>query len=157
ADSLLGDHALAIAGFVKVRDEVLAGWPDPLGLGVASFGEQAGALWQDEKYTEAVQLYAEQAARGSTSGSSSLLIVARRLTSVERLLQQTIHDPLVQRLIATYLYTRGEEWGEQGINDLLAVLEARGIDKADGADRLAAAAYRMARYALAAKLAPRSD
>lgn len=157
ADSLLGDHALAVAGFAKVREEVLAGAPDPLGLGVASFGEQAGALWQDEKYTEAVQLYAEQAARGSTSGSSSLLIVARRLTSVEGLLEQTIHDPLVQRLIATYLYTRAEELGEQGINDLIAVLEAQGVDKVDGADRLAAAAYRMARYELAAKLAPRSD
>lgn len=157
ADLLVGNYQQAAAGFVKVREDVLAGTPDPLGLGVASFGEQAAGLWQSERYAEAVQLYAEQAARGSTSGSSSLLIVARQLTSSEGLLSKAIHDPLVQRLVAAYLYTRGDELGESGINDLIAVFEAQDIATVEGADRLAAAAYRAARYELAAKLASRSD
>lgn len=147
----------AQAAFQRVRASVLDGTPDPDGLAVASFGEEARVRLDAEDFVGAVRLYSEQAARGSTSGTSSLLFVARDLFADAEKIDDAIGDPLVQRLLAAYLFTRDGELDEERITMLLDTVQKRGIDRLEGAEHLAAAAYRSARYALAAKLAARSE
>lgn len=143
--------------FRRVREAVLAGAADPEGLGVASFGEEARLRLEAGDAAGAVRLYAEQAARGSIQGSTSLLFVARQLLDDADLRGKALGDALVQRLLAAYLYTRAGELDAGRIDALLDEIEAQAIVSFDGADRLAAAAYRQARYDLAATLAVRTD
>ncbi|HTD27928.1 MAG TPA: hypothetical protein VK660_00910, partial [Xanthomonadaceae bacterium] len=123
--------------------------------------------------------YAQQAARGSASGSGSLLFVARAILAHPAMLQRALDDPLTQRLLAAYYYTRTDEfatdWPAAGstvdpnaeasdhksatsvdIEGFLAAVQRHGLDHFEGADRLAAGAYRSGRYPLAAQLAAKS-
>ncbi|WP_386066319.1 hypothetical protein ACFJIW_17500 [Tahibacter sp. UC22_41] len=173
----------AAADFQAVRAAVAAGAADPLGLAVASYGEEAQLHLARDETAAAVKLYAEQAAQGSASGRASLLFVARGLFADEATLQKALADPLLQRLLAAYVYTRSNELiyasGEEpesagdGAADAAqaateanagkAMLEryytavAASTGEIGGVDRVAAAAYRAGRYELAAKLAPRSE
>jgi tetratricopeptide (TPR) repeat protein len=144
----LGDFAAARAAFQETRRLAEAGAPDPMGLAVASLGEQARidifeaglveAPWpapddtpDDATITRlianAVRLYAEQAARGSKMALLSLSEVARRLSADTRALGLAVTDPLVRRLL---------------------VAPAPGPDL----DRLAAFAYQAGRYDQAERL-----
>ncbi|WP_257385213.1 hypothetical protein [Tahibacter caeni] len=173
----------AAADFQAVRTAVAAGAADPLGLAVASYGEEAQLHLARDETVAAVKLYAEQAAQGSASGRASLLFVARGLFADEARLQKALADPLLQRLLAAYVYTRSNELiyasGEEQENSGdaaadaaqsaaaaaagTAMLEryyaavAASTGEIAGVDRVAAAAYRAGRYELAAKLAPRSE
>jgi tetratricopeptide (TPR) repeat protein len=161
-----------------VRERALAGAADPLGLAVASYGEQARVHWHRGNVAAAVALYAQQAAHGSRSGRASLLFVARSLLAHPDLLDKALADPLSQRLLAAYFYTRSNEfamdWPMAGtqpgadesierkspasldVAGFLAAVQRHGLDHFDGADRMAAGAYRAGRYPLAAQLAARS-
>jgi cellulose synthase operon protein C len=159
-------HAQAAAqAFQAVRAAVAAGAADPLGLAVASFGEEAAVHLARGDTAAAVQLYAQQAAQGSASGRASLLFTARRLFADEATLLEALQDPLLQQLLAAYVYTRSgelqvEDGGEMKTSPLLAryysAVEAATGNLA-GVDRVAAAAYRAGRFELAGKLAARSD
>ena len=92
-----------------MRELVRQGFDDPLGLAVASLGEEARPLLRKGDDVGAIRLYAEQAAHGSTSGATSLLFMARAIVRDEARLQQVLREPLGQRLIATYAWTRGQE------------------------------------------------
>ncbi|HTA64302.1 MAG TPA: hypothetical protein VK753_02250 [Xanthomonadaceae bacterium] len=107
-----GDTDGAVAAYDVVRERALAGVPDPLGLAVASLGEQARIAWHHGTVDEAVKLYAEQAAHGSMSGSVSLLFVARSLLAHREQLDKALDDPLSQRLLAAYMYTRSNEFAQ---------------------------------------------
>mgnify|MGYP001597302187 FL=1 len=172
----------AIAAFGQVRKHAASGEPDPLGLAVASLGEQARVHWHHGNIAAAVALYAQQAAHGSASGNASLLFVARALLAHPDLLDKALDDPLTQRLLAAYLYTRSNEFSQDwplagtgpasddsgddanagrsstaiGVEGFLAAVQKHGIDHFDGADRMAAGAYQAGRYALAGQLAARS-
>ena len=120
----LGDFAAARAAFQETRRLAEAGTPDPMGLAVASLGEQARidifeaglveAPWPDPDdkpddaaitrlIANAVRLYAEQAARGSKMALLSLGEVARRLAADPRMLGLGVSDPLVRRLLVAYV------------------------------------------------------
>ncbi len=146
----------AQAAFQRVRASVLGGTPDPDGLAVASFGEEARIRLDAGDFVGAIRLYSGQAARGSTSGTSSLLFVARDLFSDADRIDDAIDDPLVQRLLAAYLFTRGGELDEERVTMLLDTVQKRGFDRLEGAEQLAADAYRSGRYTMAEKLAARS-
>jgi hypothetical protein len=184
-----GDEAGAAAAFARTRELARQGAPDPLGLAVSSFGEEAklhldraAALLHDgevanedvaaygKAVAEAVGLYAEQAARGSQGGITSLRLVAADLLPHESRLRAAVGDPLVQRLLVAYVLAFLQDqpaWREpmdagRGTvrldpNDLLyglmGAIEAEGLEHPAGADRLAALAYRMGRYDIAAPLA----
>jgi hypothetical protein len=137
-------------GLRRVRARVLAGAPDPLGLAVASLGEEARVALDRGAIPDALTLYAEQAAHGSDAGAASLLFVARRLVSAPERRAPHLDAPIVQRLLATYLWTRSEE-----VVDAHAALadELRARPNLDGADRLAAALYRAGRFDEAEALA----
>jgi hypothetical protein len=137
-------------GLRRVRARVQAGAPDPLGLAVASLGDEARAALDRGAIPHAITLYAEQAAHGSDAGAASLLFVARRLVADAERRAPHLDAPIVQRLLATYLWTRSEEVVEShaALSD-----ELRARPSVDGADRLAAALYRAGRFEDAEALA----
>jgi hypothetical protein len=141
--------------FAEVRELARQGFDDPTGLAVASLGEEARPLLRAGDDTGALRLYAEQAAHGSMSGATSLLWVARAIAQDEARLRQVLKEPLGQRLMATYAWTRGEElrWldGETSPPRLLEALAA--VPGLAGADRLAASAWRAGRFDLAERFA----
>jgi hypothetical protein len=181
-----GDTDHAIAAFETLRERALSGAADPLGLAVASFGEQARIQWHHGNVVDAMKSYAAQAAHGSRSGRASLLFVARSILAHPDLLDKALYDPLSQRLLAAYFYARSgefaQDWPAAGskvdpdaeasdaagasaarksstsvdIEGFLAAVQRHGLDHFDGADRLAAGAYRAGHYPLAAQLAAKS-
>jgi hypothetical protein len=128
---------------------------------------------------QATTLYAEQAVRGSDHAVQSLRIVAENILAEQARIDATIADPLIQRLLVAYVLARVDDTYLQQYNDgpapppdaglhiaaikpdplldrVVASIERVGIDHPPGADRLAALAYRLGRYDLAARLAKRS-
>jgi hypothetical protein len=148
--------------FAQVRELVRQGFDDPLGLAVASLGEEARERWDRGEDAEAIRLYAQQAAYGSDSGRASLLLVARALMRDEPRMRRALAEPLAQRLLATYAWTRGHEemWTEDLSSfthpPLATLLEAlAAVPNLAGADRLAAAAWREGRFDVAERFAGR--
>lgn len=144
--------------FAEVRELVRQGFDDPLGLAAASLGEEARPLLRKGDDVGAIRLYAEQAAHGSTSGATSLLFMARAIARDEARLQQVLRDPLGQRLIAAYAWTRGQEslWVDdtESPTPLPRLMEAlAAVPGLAGADRLAASAWRAGRFDLAERFA----
>ncbi|TQF13217.1 hypothetical protein FJV41_25085 [Myxococcus llanfairpwllgwyngyllgogerychwyrndrobwllllantysiliogogogochensis] len=144
-------------GFERTRQLAREGFDDPLGLAVASLGEQARGLLRAGDDAGAIRLYAEQAAHGSGGAVTSLLMVARALARDEARLHAALKDPLAQRLMTTFVWTRGQEWyGSEDTSGggLAAVLEAlASVQGLAGADRLAAGAWRAGRFDLAERFA----
>jgi hypothetical protein len=116
-----GDIVGAAERFRQVRTLALGGLPDPLGLAVASFGEQARlhlAAAQKlpsadpaavRELASAVVLYEEQAARGSDSGIQSLRMVAEQVMGDDARLAVAAADPLIQRLLIVYALARAQD------------------------------------------------
>ena len=166
------DLDAAAAAFAKVRDLVAAGAPDPLGLAVASYGEEA-ALHLDAYSTAPLHLYLQQAATGSVSGANSVLMLTRSAFADADMLKAWIDDPLARRVAVAYAYSRAGELStddpeihdeDAGMGDpyrigqsnaiarLLDAIEAAPQSGADGLDRFAAVAYRAGRFDLAERL-----
>ncbi len=167
AAALMGDSDAAIAAFERTRAQVSDGSADPLGLAVASYGEQARLLRAAGDIAGAVRLYAEQAAHSSTSGRNSLLFVARAAVKDPQQVDALLADATGTRLLLAFLYSRYNELiapdpdNEYPSFDapadgprLLAVLDR--ISQAPSVpqpDRLAAIAYRAGRFEQAGRLA----
>lgn len=158
------------AMYAELRAEVQAGAPDPLGLAVASYGEEAQYLLFAGEYARAVELYAQQAALGSSSGRMSLLFVARKLVPNADARAQLIGTPTGRGLLLAYLFARSFElppalpapgeavqiydpWqGVHGSADSASVLalfvelDAMLAASDPARDRLAAIAYRAGRF-----------
>ena len=178
----IGDMKAARTAFQATRERALAGAPDPLGLAVASLGEEARIDLVEARLVEpppawsvsaskdddaeaakqvahAVRLYGEQAARGSMLGLLSLRQVAELLVA-DALLERAVADPLVRRLVVAYVVARDGEapWENNGPQAPVAeqvidaVLAQPDLPTGDDLDRLAVAAYQGARYEVAAKL-----
>jgi hypothetical protein len=162
--------------FGEVRELANAGFEDPLGLAAASYGEEARrhlypALYHpagssrpvpDRDDPGAIRLYAMQAAVGSQDGALSLLFVARALAADPARLERALPDPLVQRLLTTYAWTRGGggDWPSADASltptsPLLVRLAS--VPHLAGADRLAAAAWRAGGFDLAERFAGAED
>ena len=119
ASYMLGRITAAPKAFDQARALARAGAPDPLGLAVASYGEQARPHVEAAKLMKAddlafgreiaaaVALYAEQAARGSDSGVQSLRLVAELVMGDDARLAAAVRDPLTQRLLVVYALARG--------------------------------------------------
>jgi hypothetical protein len=196
---MLGKAALqagqldAAAGFfAQTRKLAAAGGPDPLGLGAASYGEEARQYFEDAKFVAgnlsspeaaahfkreiatAVQLYAQQAATGSDDGLQSLRIVAQTLFGDSKQLEVAVQDITTQRLLVAYALARidnvmtppdpSSDYNYHYIGDqnqplnpvlpaLIAAIQRSGNQHPEGADRLAALAYRCGQYELAEKIA----
>lgn len=122
-----GRFDAARESFRTVRARAQAGAPDPMGLAVASLGEEAridlvevGLLdvpWNvpasnldDAKVKtligRAVRLYVDQAARRSKIALLSLREVAGLLTADSDMLARAVADPLVRQLLVAYVVAR---------------------------------------------------
>lgn len=147
--------------YAEVRERVRQGFDDPLGLAVASLGQEARLLLEQGDDAGALRLYAEQAAHGSGSAVNSLLMVARALTGDEARLKAALKDPLAQRVMATFVWTHGQDWVWGNLPEhggLKGVLEAlAALPEVAGADRLAAGAWRAGRFDLAERFAGQED
>jgi len=180
---LQGEAASARAAFQAARAHAEAGAPDPMGLAVASFGEEARvnlieaglitpAPWPIEVVddpakassliTHAVRLYAEQAAHESKVSLLSLRQVASLLVANADVLGRVIEDPLTRRLLVAYAVSREGPWDEESSD----VVSASVIDAAlklptptagEEIDRLAALAYQSGRYDVAERLTTQTD
>ncbi len=166
------DLDAAALAYAKVRDLVAAGAPDPLGLAVASYGEEA-ALHLDAYSTAPLHLYLQQAATGSTSGANSVLMLTRSAFADAGMLKAWIADPLARRVAVAYAFSRAGELStddpevydedadlgdpyrigqSNAIARLLDAIETAPAAGTDGLDRLAAVAYRAGRFDLAERL-----
>lgn len=128
-----GDAAVATphsssAAYARVRQLAQKGAPDPLGLAVASYGQEArlllngslGACTAEDflaatacpdaiaapALKQAIRLYAEQAARGSGSGMASLRLIASWALATPVRASRLIDDPVAQRLLVAYALAR---------------------------------------------------
>jgi tetratricopeptide (TPR) repeat protein len=175
-----GEIGEASRSFALTRELANNGAPDPLGLGVASFGEEARlhldrvhALHNLKKMSSkqrreygheilaAVRLYAEQAAHGSTIGIDSLRDV---IDEIDEVLGDdsavAICDPMVQRLLVTRALN-ADTWSRDNrvipttpqISTLVTSIQKCDSGNLIAADRLAAIAYRDGDYQLAHTLA----
>jgi cellulose synthase operon protein C len=170
-EDFAGAETLSIA----VRDAVASGAPDPAGLAVASFGEQA-RLHRFDDPKKALTLYAEQAARGSESGLASLRELALEMFAAEDL-NESLKDPLKRKLLVGFALARAvdlaqtdaDPYDEDGgaryyretrqappILKLLDALESGAVENVEQADQLAAIAYRAGRFEQAARFAERA-
>lgn len=168
------NSAEAVAQFQKTRELVKSGLPDPLGLAVASLGEQARLHLRHGEPKQAVSLYREQMAYGSAGAVNSLKQAARIISRDSALLDQALTDPLTQRLLFAYLYSQNvgvpfsslqayldnspkEESSAEPAFDvwerIAASIEKQGIEQVAGADWLAAFAYQRGAFKLAQRLA----
>lgn len=181
----LGQFAAARADFDAARRYAEAGAPDPMGLAVASLGEEArldliqGGLinspWPlpdvaiDDAATprliaNAVRLYAEQANRGSKVGLLSLGEVARLLMEPDVDLRRILAEPIVRRLLVAYIASKQPDYTWDDTTDLdsmvaatiEAVLSQPAPSPGPDLDRLAALAYQGGRYDLAEKLSEKA-
>jgi tetratricopeptide (TPR) repeat protein len=176
----LGNMERARSAFQATRRAAEAGAPDPMGLAVASLGEEARTFlaeagiadvpWapdakdvDDAKagrlIASAVRLYAEQAARGSQMGLLSLKQVAAYLMDNKDALQEAVTDPLVRRLLVAYVLARSDDYfwrDEQTSEGVTRIVEAIAFlpvpPPGDDLDRLAAVLYLDGRYDVAEKL-----
>ncbi|MBU8895330.1 hypothetical protein DRW03_15095 [Corallococcus sp. H22C18031201] len=147
----------AIPHFRGVRELARQGFEDPLGLALASLGEEARLLLDAGDDAGAIRLYAEQAAHGSHHAATSLLLVARALTRDPARLQKALKEPVAQRLMAAYVWTRAREWessDDHRMERVARTLDAlAAVPGLAGADRLAAAAWRAGRFEQAERFA----
>ncbi len=123
----------AAQAFARTRSLVADGASDPLGLAVASFGEEARlalnasglpmapaasapvpSMARLGELHRAVALYAQQAAYGAQGGISSLRMVAEALLSAEPAaapwLGQAVSDPLLRHLLIAYALASANDY-----------------------------------------------
>jgi tetratricopeptide (TPR) repeat protein len=172
--------AKASKSFELTRDFVSDGTPDPLGLAVASYGEEARlhldrarelqkskkrSAKQLQKYgheiASATALYAEQAAHGSKIGIDSLRMVTDEVLGDDATIEASICDPTVQQLLVDRLLAdnAGPPEADSGGSQLSQVVSATQKCRdqhLDNADQLAAIAYRAGDYHLAQRLVARA-
>ena len=161
------EPAEAMAQFEATRALVAHGAADPLGLAVASFGEEAQRVMEQGDLPKAVALYAQQAAYGSQSGQNSLVTVAGRILKDKDLLDKAIDDPLTRRLL--FICVNGNNGrsffigpdveddttaaDQSTVDRIAAALDRHKLTRVEGAGLLAAAAYHQGRFDLADQLA----
>lgn len=139
--------------FRQARELSVAGFSDPLELGVASLGEEARVAYTSDDWDSAIGLYASQLLQGSPVGYSSLLQLAGDLNAQsDEHLGELLKAKAVQRLATAYLLSRVGWWdGEEpsGEQRLFKLLQANTQGNLDDADRLAAVSYQHGDYASA--------
>jgi hypothetical protein len=170
-----GRLAEARAAYQAVRADALSGLPDSWGVAVSSLGQEArldlleaGFLrtdWPfpippvneaaaDRLIAHGIQLYAEQASRGSRTGMDSLRLALSWVAADPDVLARAVEAPLVRRLLVAYVInSSGPSYWE--IDDapsdafepvLDAILARPETPMGDDIDRLAVLAYRAGRY-----------
>jgi len=161
-----GDDTAAIQSFQQVRARVIAGADDDLALAVDSFGEEARINKHQGHWSQAIELYAAQAAQGDASGVASLAMVASELMQLPSdQLQPLLMDVWVKRLLTSWLLSNFSQYGYQSSDTLnstqqkyyrqivQALAQTKNIEPVL-AERLATLMYQNADYASAKQILP---
>ncbi|MBB6366268.1 hypothetical protein FHR56_001381 [Xanthomonas sacchari] len=152
------DREQAQQAFQQTRTLRLAGFDDPLELGIASLGEEARLLLAAGDWNGAIGLYAVQAAQGSATGMSSLQQVAADLARrsdaalAPLLRQQAVRRLLIAKLLSDTTAFDPETGSALSSARFLRLLQDVQRDPVEDADRLAALAYRQGDYPGTARL-----
>ncbi len=102
------DRAQAIAYFRSVRELAGQGFADSSGLAAASLGWEARLHWRDGRFTEATDLYLEQAAAGDRIAYLSLRFVgSEALNRGNEVLKPMARHPRAQRVVTAYVISGG--------------------------------------------------
>ena len=151
AQDMLDPLEQAIAAFRQTRQLSIDGFSDPLGLGVASLGEEARASRLAGGWDDAINLYASQSAHGSVVGYTSLKQLANELAQMpEPELAKLMQHEGVQKLVTASLLSRlGWSFGDEPPNEkkLVKLLQNSTRGTFENADRLAAVNYQQGDYA----------
>ena len=156
--------------FLKTRELVKnAAYPDPLGLSVASFGEQAKLHIRPGEIKQAIALYLQQYAYGSQHAENSLKFLAEKIIADDALLDEVLLDSQGQDLIFAYFFSRDQGYlfdGDQNNGyslenklwqHIVAIINKQGIESLHGTDMLAGLAYERHDYDLAGRLVAKSE
>lgn len=145
----------AIQLWQQLRAEVAAGLADPLQLAVTSLGEEARLLLAQQRWQQAIGLYATQA-HYDASGYASLLQLSRQLLAKpDAELQPLLQQPAVSRLLSIYLLTQlsGLQYSApQQLTRLLQLLQQTPDIQLANALELATISYQQGQYDNAAIL-----
>lgn len=145
----------AIQLWQQLRAEVAAGLADPLQLAVTSLGEEARLLLAQQRWQQAIGLYATQA-HYDTSGYASLLQLSRQLLAKpDAELQPLLQQRAVSRLLSIYLLTQlsGLQYSApQQLTRLLQLLQQAPDIQLANALELAVVSYQQGQYDNAAIL-----
>lgn len=144
---LRSDPERAVESFQLTRELATQGFVDSLGLAASSLGWEAWAERRRGRYDRALVLYAQQMRTGDDTAFNSLkLTSAAALRAGPEALAAVARDPEARAIVTAWLVTHedepGKEWQE--------ALRAADVRDADGADRLAWAAYLAGDFAAAA-------
>jgi hypothetical protein len=173
-----GDEDIAVAQYKKTIELVNTGHEDPLGLANFSLGEIAGISLKHQRYADAIALYSQQSgAQGSVHAIESLWRLARKIPDDDATLEREVKDPIVQKLLIAFALSNSDhtcrtssdmECGDQfaglyfprsgpqasGIVDAIGKLSAKDVQ---WPDQVAAIAYSVGKFDLAARLLKLSD
>lgn len=142
------DPAAAVSWFERTRQLAGQGFADPLGLAEASLGWQARAEMSRGRFDEALKLYLQQEKAGDPTALPSIRRACAKALADPKLLQPVARSPEARAVFTAWVlsdWTRKDYDGPldtAAARKWLASIQAAGITTADGADRLAWAAYR---------------
>ncbi|PNG33689.1 hypothetical protein A1395_19925 [Pseudomonas protegens] len=142
--------------FAQTRQLSIDAFSDPLSLGVASLGEEARILKDQNDWSQAIDLYAVQNQLGSDVGYSSLKQVVGELSGLPdaQLLEQLKHPSVARLLTASLISHQAWSFGERPESEvkLIKLLSQGTAGSFDNADRLAALNYQNGDFATAQRL-----
>ncbi|MDD1148189.1 hypothetical protein M5G25_07830 [Pseudomonas sp. TNT2022 ID357] len=142
--------------FAQTRQLSIDAFSDPLSLGVASLGEEARILKDQNDWSQAIDLYAIQNQLGSEVGYSSLKQVVGELSGLPdaQLLEQLKHPSVARLLTASLISHQAWSFGERPELEvkLIKLLSQGTAGSFDNADRLAALNYQNGDFATAQRL-----
>lgn len=142
--------------FAQTRQLSIDAFSDPLSLGVASLGEEARILKDQNDWSQAIDLYAVQNQLGSEVGYSSLKQVVGELSGLPdaQLLEQLKHPSVARLLTASLISHQAWSFGERPESEvkLIKLLSQGTAGSFDNADRLAALNYQNGDFATAQRL-----
>ncbi len=149
------DPATAVRWFERTREIAAKGFSDPLGLAQSSFGWQARAETARRHPDAALKLYLQQEKAGEPTAVDSIRRVCGKAVGDPAALQRLARSAEARPIFTAWVlsvWTRQDYDGPldaEPARKWLAALRAAGVTKADGADRLAWAAYRAGDFAAA--------
>lgn len=152
---LESDPAAAVRELERTRQLASQGFPDPLGLAEASLGWQARAEMNRHRFDEALKLYLQQQKAGDPTALPSIRRAAAKAVDDPKDLQQVARSPAARAVFTAWVLSVWSRTDYDGPLDpaaarkWLAAVRAAGVIQADGADRLAWAAYRAGDFAAA--------
>lgn len=142
--------------FAQTRQLSIDAFSDPLSLGVASLGEEARILKDQNDWSQAIDLYAVQNQLGSEVGYSSLKQVVGELSGLPagQLLEQLKHPSVARLLTASLISHQAWSFGERPESEvkLIKLLSQGTAGSFDNADRLAALNYQNGDFATVQRL-----